>query len=226
VTPRLPLLSRLPRQWAVLAFVFLFALLAGLAWSVTRSPGPAAPAPTAPAGEFLARGYAELAEQPTGASPGGSLWDLFAAMLVPTVIVVVAAYATIRVLRSLNRRVAASVSQSQLLELVDTLSLAGSGVIHIVRVGERFLLVGAGQAGLSLLGELRPEEIALLREQRATSPLAQAVVPPFRDLLQSRLPRSWRVLESTPEETRSASPGPEPVQRFGFVPESADSAKQ
>jgi len=226
VTPRLPRLARLPRQWAVLGAVFLLALLAGMAWSVTRSPSPVAPVPTAPAGEFLARGYAELAEQPTDVSPGASLWDLFAAMLVPTAIVVVAAYATIRVLRPLNRRVAASVSQSQLLELIETLSLAGSGVIHIVRVGERFLLVGAGQAGLSLLGELRPEEIALLREQRATSPLTQAVVPPFRELLQSRLPRSWRVLEATPEETRSVSPGLEPVQRFGFVPESADSAQQ
>nr|WP_286207302.1 flagellar biosynthetic protein FliO [Thermomicrobium sp. CFH 73360] len=187
----------MPRRWFLPVGVFALAALVGLLWASTRTSPSPLPTPTPQSGEFLARGYAELASQPSPAmAEGTSLWGLFSAMLVPTLIVIVAAYLTIRVLRSLNRRVAATVSQTKLLELVDTLSLAGSGVVHIVRVGERYLLVGAGSAGLILLGELRPEEVALLESQRRGGPLIHAVAPSFGQILRTRMPWAWRVLET------------------------------
>lgn len=202
---------QLPRRWLLPVGAFALAALVGLLWASTRSSPAPLPTPTPQSGEFLARGYAELASQPSPAmAEGTSLWELLSAMLVPTLIVIVAAYLTIRVLRSLNRRVAATVSQTKLLELVDTLSLAGSGVVHIVRVGERYLLVGAGSAGLSLLGELRPEEVAQLESQRRGGPLIHAVVPSFGQILRTRMPRAWRVLETSDQlahPATAATPG-------------------
>jgi len=197
---------QLPRRWFLPVGAFALAALVGLLWASTRTSPAPLPTPTPQSGEFLARGYAELASQPSPAmAEGTSLWELLSAMLVPTLIVIVAAYLTIRVLRSLNRRVAATVSQTKLLELVDTLSLAGSGVVHIVRVGERYLLVGAGSAGLNLLGELRPEEVTLLESQRRGAPLIHAVAPSFSQILRTRMPRAWRVLETSDQLVHPAA---------------------
>lgn len=202
---------QLARRWFLPVGAFALAALVGLLWASTRTSPAPLPTPTPQSGEFLARGYAELASQPSPAmAEGTSLWELLSAMLVPTLIVIVAAYLTIRVLRSLNRRVAATVSQTKLLELVDTLSLAGSGVVHIVRVGERYLLVGAGSAGLNLLGELRPEEVTLLESQRRGAPLIHAVAPSFSQILRTRMPRAWRVLETSDQlahPAAAAAPG-------------------
>jgi len=212
------------RRWIVPLLVFGLALLAGSFWAFARQE-PAGPPPPTPASDgFLARGYAELEAERTATSVSTtSTWDLLGAMLVPTAIVLVAAYATIRVLRSLNQRVAASVSRTRLLELVDSLSLAGSGVVHIVRLGERYLLVGAGSGGLSLLAELRPEEVQLLQAERRQRPSVQAVVPPFRDLVQARLPRSWRVFDLSSADVSAAQAEPsvqvQATPRFGHVPE-------
>lgn len=215
----------LERRWVLPLVVFGGALLVGVVWA-SQQPAAVSPTPTPGPEGFLARGYAELESQRTaGATVETSVWDLLGAMLVPTLIVLVAAYATIRVLRALNRRVAASSSRTQLLELVDTLSLAGSGVVHIVRLGERYLLVGAGSGGLSLLTELRPGEVELLKRQPGSS-LGQAIVPPFRHVLQSRLPRSWRVLETPIGSASAAQPAEVPSQRFGHVPESPSAREQ
>ncbi|MCS7051828.1 MAG: flagellar biosynthetic protein FliO [Thermomicrobium sp.] len=215
--------AHVPRRWLVPVGAFAIALLVGSIWAATRTAPSPSPTPTPAAEGFLAQGYAELArEAPTAAPSSTSLWELLSAMLVPTLIVIVAAYATIRVLRTLNRRVAASVSRTTLLELVDTLPLAGSGVVHIVRLGERYLLLGAGSAGLSLLTELRPDEVALLRTHASDHHLAQALVPSFRELLGARLPRVWHELDVT------SPPPPSPPHedpsgvRFGHVPEQAD----
>lgn len=184
-------------RWLLPVTAFALAAFAGLAWASTQTHSVPPPTPTPQTDEFLASGYAELAREAAGTSTEAPLWELLSALLVPTVVVIVAAYATLRMLRSFNRQVAASISQSRLLELVDTLSLVGSGVVHIVRVGERYLLVGAGSGGLSLLGELRPEEIALLTSQQSSSYLAASVVPTFREMLRMRMPRAWRALEAS-----------------------------
>lgn len=188
------------------------AALVGLSGRPASSPVMATPTP----GRFLEQGYAELAKEPgVSTAASGSLWDLFSAMLLPTLVVLVAVYATIRLLRYLNRRVAATVAPSHFLEVVATLPIAGSGVLHVVRVGERYLLIGAGSGGVSLLSELQPEEVAQLRAERERSPLARAVVPPFRELVRARLPRSWTILDNPPAD----SPSREPAARFGHVPE-------
>lgn len=216
----------LERRWVLPLVVFGGALLVGVVWA-SQQPAAVSPTPTPGPEGFLARGYAELESQRTaGATVETSVWDLLGAMLVPTLIVLVAAYATIRVLRALNRRVAASSSRTQLLELVDTLSLAGSGVVHIVRLGERYLLVGAGSGGLSLLTELRSEEVESLRTQRSGSMLGQAIVPPFREVLQARVPRTWRVLETAVGGESTARPEGSPPPQFGHVPEAASAARQ
>lgn len=219
--------SVLQRRWALPLLVFAAALLVGLVWA-GRSGQPAVPATPTPASDgFLARGYAELeSERVTVGTPDVSSWDLLGAMLVPTLIVLIAAYATIRLLRTLNRRVAAGSSRTQLLELVDTLSLTGSGVVHIVRLGERYLLVGAGGGGLSLLTELRPEEIELLRTQRSGSALGHAIVPPFREVLQARLPRAWRVFETAVGAESTARSEETPSPRFGHIPEPSPAPRQ
>ncbi len=188
---------QVPRRWLLPLGAFGLAALVGLLWSSTQSSPTPLPTPTPQSGEFLARGYAELASQSAPAMAERTpLWELLSALIVPTLIVIAAAYLTIRILRSLNQRVAATVSQTKLLELVDTLSLAGSGVVHIVRVGERYLLVGAGSGGLSLLGELLPAEVALLESQRRGGPLIHAVLPSFGQILRTRMPRAWRGLET------------------------------
>ncbi|MCX2727941.1 flagellar biosynthetic protein FliO [Thermomicrobium sp. 4228-Ro] len=218
--------SVLHRRWVPPLLVFGAALLVGLVWA-GRSGQPAGPAPPTPASDgFLARGYAELeSERVTVGTPDVSSWDLLGAMLVPTLIVLIAAYATIRLLRTLNRRVAAGSSRTQLLELVDTLSLAGSGVVHIVRLGERYLLVGVGTGGLSLLTELRPEEIEILKTQGSSTLLGQATLPPFREVLQARLLRPWRILE-TPTGTETITQPAQGAQRFGHIPEAPSARHQ
>lgn len=213
---RLPVLPR-----HLVAFVLLGGILTVLAASLlgqgrAEPSVTASPSPT-PA-TFLERGYAELnREAVPPVRGGGSLWDLLSAIVVPTLIVIAAAYGVIRLLRSLNRRVVGSMSTSQFLELIDTLPLAGSGVMHIVRVGDRYLLIGAGTGGLSLLTELQQEEVERLRSRKGVAGLTQAAFPSFRDLLQTRTPRSWLVFERIPEE-KVVEASAEPP-RFGHVPD-------
>lgn len=214
------------RRWGIVLFAFAGALLVGLLWAGRGGGSNGVPTPSPEPGEFLAQGYAELAAERSSVTVGTSTWDLLGALLVPTLIVVVAAYATIRVLRSLNQRVAASVSHSELLELVDTLSLAGSGVVHIVRVGERYLLIGAGSGGLSLLGELQAAEVERLKSARSRSTLGGAAVPPFLDILQARLLRFRSAPDQVEEDVERPSPTARMGPQFGFTPETGASMQR
>ncbi len=214
-------LHEVRRRWAIVLFAFAGALVVGLLWAGRRGGSTVVPTPSPEPGEFLAQGYAELAAERSSLTVGTSTWDLLGALLVPTLIVVVAAYVTIRVLRSLNQRVAASVSHTELLELVDTLSLAGSGVVHIVRVGERYLLIGAGSGGLSLLGELQAAEVERLKSARSKTTLGGAAVPPFLDILQARLLRFWTTPDQVEGKGEHSSPTASMGPQFGFTPETS-----
>lgn len=169
------------------------------------------PAPPATAGNdgstFLAQGYAQLEESDYRFSSAPSAWEIMGSMVVPLIVVIAGAYAAIRGLRYLNRRMALSASTSNLLEVIDTLPLGGSGVLHVVRIGDRAVVIGAGGAGLSLIAELDPEEARALLARRATqpggAPSMTSVLPRFRDVLATRIPHSWSILDAVAPENET-----------------------
>ena len=66
--------------------------------------------------------------------------------------------------------------------------------------GGRCLVIGAGGAGISLIAELEPEEARALLARRATQPGGApgmtSVLPRFRDVLATRIPHSWSILDA------------------------------
>ncbi|MCM8749311.1 flagellar biosynthetic protein FliO [Thermomicrobiaceae bacterium CFH 74404] len=200
-------LGRTPGRWIALAGLLVVALLAGQLLAGLRGAGES-PSPPPTAGNdgttFLAEGYAQLEDSDDRFSSAPSAWEIMGSMVVPLIVVIAGAYAAIRGLRYLNRRMAVSASTSDLLEVIDTLPLGGSGVLHVVRIGERAVVIGAGGAGISLIAELEPEEARALLARRATQPGGApgmtSVLPRFRDVLATRIPHSWSILDTAVPE--------------------------
>lgn len=166
---------------------------------------------------YLAQGYAQL-EQDAAATTSGSFWSLWVGMIIPLAIVLVAAYAILRGLRYLNTRVAAPISSGRVLESIDSLSLGAQGTVHLVRVGERVIVVGASGQQLSFLTELSPDDAAaVLAAHRAgggADPLAtRGVLQSFQGILAGRLAQPpsgdstpGDVPVTTPPDTSSHQP--------------------
>jgi len=166
---------------------------------------------------YLAQGYAQL-EQDATATSSGSFWSLWVGMIIPLAIVLLAAYAILRGLRYLNTRVAAPVSSGRLLESIDALSLGAQGTVHLVRVGERVIVVGASGQQLSFLTELSPDDaaavLAVHRASGGADPLAtRGVLQSFQGMLAGRLaqqpsgePTSGDASVTTPPDTSSHQP--------------------
>jgi flagellar protein FliO/FliZ len=145
---------------------------------------------------FLAEGYAQLEESGYRFSSAPSVWDIMGSMVIPLLVVIAGAYATIRGLRYLNRRIARTVGSSELLEVIETVSLGGSGMLHLVRIGDRVVVVGAGTGSLSLITELSAEEAERALIGRASEAhdgaILTALLPRFRDVLASRVSPDFR----------------------------------
>lgn len=171
---------------------------------------------------YLANGYAQLNQSGQQAS-STSFWGLWANMLIPLAIVIVAVYAILRGLHYLNRRVAATSAQGRTLESLDTLTLGQQGVIHLVRVGERVVVVGAGAQQISLLTELDAEQAEAVLRRHGTpdselagagppEPLsARGVLDSFQELLASKMSRPAVAAADTGEGV-VASLSPESLQ--------------
>lgn len=190
-------------RWVALAGLLVVALLGGQLLAGLRGADehPVQPATAGNDGTtFLAEGYAQLEGSDYRFSSAPSAWEIMGSMVVPLIVVIAGAYAAIRGLRYLNRRMALSASTSDLLEVIDTLPLGGSGVLHVVRIGDRAVVIGAGGAGLSLIAELDPEEARALLARRVTQPGGApgmtSVLPRFRDVLATRIPHSWSILDT------------------------------
>lgn len=213
--------GRVPGRWVALAGLLVVALLAGQLLAGLRGADEQ-PVQPATAGNdsttFLAEGYAQLEGSEYRFSSAPSAWEIMGSMVVPLIVVIAGAYAAIRGLRYLNRRMALSASTSDLLEVIDTLPLGGSGVLHVVRIGERAVVIGAGGAGLSLIAELDPEEARALLARRVTQPDGApgmtSVLPRFRDVLATRIPHSWSILDTVaPGEGTGRAPDGDPQRR-------------
>jgi len=80
------------------------------------------------------------------------------------------------VARTVQRGRIVAGAAGRLVSTIESTALAPNVTIHVVRVGEKYFLVGGGTAGVALLSELPAEEIeayieshrAALLEQRAT----------------------------------------------------------
>lgn len=207
------LAGRSARLWLIGAGLLLAALLIigqlnGL-FSPANAPGGSSATPS-DSSSYLAQGYAQL-EQSNEAPATTSFWRLWLNMLIPLALVVAAFYAILRGIRFLNTRVAASASQNRVLETVDTLSLGQHGAIHLVRVGSRLVVVGAGGQQLSLLTEVGPEEAAEILaahrsglEDTESFPVAAGMLQSFQELV------ATRINQAPPEPAPSPRPDDEP----------------
>ncbi|MDI3340344.1 MAG: flagellar biosynthetic protein FliO [Sphaerobacter sp.] len=181
------------RLWFLAAGVLILGYL-GLRALDLLSPGSqggSAPGSPSDATGYLAQGYAQLEQASTPLS-SGSLWTLWLSMIIPLAVVILAAYALLRGLRYLNARVGAPASAGRTLEALETLSLGPHGTVHLIRIGERVVVVGAGGQQLSFLTELSPEDAAaVLRAHQAASgdPFGTrgGFLQSFQDLLAGRL---------------------------------------
>jgi flagellar protein FliO/FliZ len=192
------------RLWALAAIgVFLLIVGTQIVGSLGSSGAPssdtnttaaAGATPASSDGGFLSNGYAQLNSNDTSKAHMSS-WGLLGGIVLPLLIVIALVYIVLRGLKYFNTRVAATGASSKLLESLDTLSLGQQGSIHLVRVGERVMAVGAGGQQLSLLTELDGEQaqalLAAKREQqeRAVSPTQTVVgaLGSFREVMQQRL---------------------------------------
>ncbi len=186
----------------LIASLLAVPVLAGLRGG--SEPAASGGAPNSGEATFLAEGYAQLEQSGYRFSSAPSAWDVIGSMAVPLLVVIVGAYGAIRGLRYLNRRMAQAAgigACSEFLEVIETLPLGGAGVLHVVRIGNRVMVIGAGGTGLSLITELGVEEAQALLARRAGQAggvrSLTAILPRFRDVLATRLPHAWSIVDTT-----------------------------
>jgi flagellar biogenesis protein FliO len=86
------------------------------------------------------------------------------------------------VARALQRsRAVAGTFGKRLISTVESTALAQNVTVHVVRVGDKYYLVGGGTAGVSLLAELPPEEIEpyIERQRIALAQQRDTLLKPF-----------------------------------------------
>ncbi len=200
--PRRPGFAPSTKLWLALAALAVVALAGSLALGGLGGQHPAVVASATPDTGYLARGYADL-DSAQAASSGTSMWGLWLGMLIPLAIVIGCIYLVLRGLKFVNARVGAARSESRFLESIDALPLGQQGAIHLVRVGTRLVVVGAGSGQITLLAELTEEQAAALieehRERQARLATPPASLQSFRDLVRARVTR--------PETGRPDAPG-------------------
>jgi flagellar biogenesis protein FliO len=84
--------------------------------------------------------------------------------------------------RALQRsRVVAGTFGKRLISTVESTALAQNVTVHVVRVGDKYFLVGGGTAGVALLAELPADEVEPYIERQRIALLAQreTLMKPF-----------------------------------------------
>jgi flagellar biogenesis protein FliO len=91
------------------------------------------------------------------------------------------------VARAIHRGRVTGCAGRRLVTTVESTILAQNVTVHVVRVGEKFYLVGGGSAGVSLLAELPATEIEPYIEQQRTMLAAQreTLMRPFARFFKS-----------------------------------------
>jgi flagellar biosynthetic protein FliO len=112
-------------------------------------------------------------ESPSGLGFGMALLKMVAAL----VLVCVLAYVGLRLAR---RHLPGAQPGGGLLRVVERCPLSARQSLWIVEVGERYLLIGASDGGLTRLAELDPEEVARRIKQGGPPPRS------FLDLLRGK----------------------------------------
>lgn len=94
----------------------------------------------------------------------GNFWFQYTAALLVVALMLGGLYALVRGLA--RGRVLASADR-RLVTVVESTALAQHTAMHVVKVGKKYFLIGAGNGHVSTLGELPAEEVdAWLSEQR------------------------------------------------------------
>ena len=114
---------------------------------------------------------------------GGLLWTLARTFLVLTLVIVLV-YVTLNFgLRRLMGLRGLGGGQRSAVVVLERIALDPKRTLFVLKAGKEFLLVAAGEAGMSLLTKLDPEEMALLRPD---PPSDQPPQSPFLQRLLSR----------------------------------------
>jgi flagellar biogenesis protein FliO len=82
-------------------------------------------------------------------------WAAYGLRLAVAALVLAALYAGARALRGVRLRSSAK----RCVVVVETTMLSPQATIHLLRVGERYLLLGSGSSGVSMLAELEPRDV-------------------------------------------------------------------
>ncbi len=82
-------------------------------------------------------------------------WAAYGLRLAAAALVLAALYALARALRNVRLRGAAN----RCVVVVETTMLSPQAALHLLRVGERYLLVGCASTGISVLAELEPADV-------------------------------------------------------------------
>jgi flagellar biogenesis protein FliO len=82
-------------------------------------------------------------------------WAAYGLRLAVAALVLAVLYVVARSLRSLRLHGATN----RCVVVVETTMLSPQAALHLLRVGERYLLVGSASTGISVLAELEPSDI-------------------------------------------------------------------
>ena len=100
---------------------------------------------------------------------------LFFQFVYALVVIAIVLFALTWIVRFLSRGRLLAATATKLVSVVESTFLTQHSTLHVVKVGDRFFVVGGGQAGITLISELPPEQVnewidsqrQLVRAQRA-----------------------------------------------------------
>lgn len=93
-------------------------------------------------------------------------FGLFFQFVYALVVIVVVLLSLTWLVRFLSRGRLLAGTANKLVSIVESTFLTQHTTLHVVKVGERFYVVGGGQAGITLISELPPEMVAEWIEQQ------------------------------------------------------------
>ena len=126
-------------------------------------------------------------------------------MVIALVVVVVLLVIALKVLQRVMRGRVATTSRTGALQVVDRIQLEPGRSLHLIRIGEQYLLVSSGEAGISLIADQSLDHAALrARLADAGRPATAADERRFAQVLGKV--RSGAAAHAPVESTESGSP--------------------